>query len=87
MCSVAEEHSTKEPSGYDKKKEYIKSYYKRRYENDPVFREKENKRLAEMHRKRTENPEYQKKINEKAKLKRKEAKEAIAKLKELGISV
>jgi hypothetical protein len=70
-------------SDYEKKKEYIKAYYKRRYETDSAFREKENKRTAALSKKKSEDPEYRKKIYEKAKQRRDEIKSSVIKLKEL----
>jgi hypothetical protein len=79
------ESPTNPKTEYDKKKEYIISYYKRRYENDSLFRQKENKRIAERNKINAENPEYKKKINQRNQERRLEAKEAVEKLKKLEI--
>ena len=49
---------------YEYNKEYIKNYYKKRYEEDDEFKKKERERMRNAYKKNMENPEYAEKRKE-----------------------
>lgn len=59
------ENTDYKPTKYESNKRHIIKYYKKRYENDDDFKQKEITRINNIHKQKyLEDPEYKKKCND-----------------------